>query len=257
MEEKNKKGKDIIIGILIGIIIILVIALIVISYIKSSTPSCVKETITSQNSINDEIIEKENAIDTSKENNSTQINGMSDMISKKKAAYGSLEKFFENYVKNVPLKYDSNSNLVSYSVSDLTDKEISMAVWRYIYNSKNGITDNSKLTKEEVYSYIDIYLNLNNYSLKTMSISEDNIFGLEENNGIYKISASQTEFSFPNFEITDVTYDLYTGKVNVNGNQYSLQMGTGNKINESKINLEIMYNGTNGAFNLIKMTVSK
>ena len=254
MEKKDEKGKNIIIGILIGIIVCLTIVLVFVSYnkfiVKNETNS------STNNSVNN--ASQNNEIDGNDEkNNVTTINGMNDTISQKKSAFGSLEKYFENYVKYIPLRYDKNSNLVSYSVSDLTDREISMAVWRYIYKTKEGLSENSKLTKEEVYSYIDTYLNLKNYSLKTMNISENNIFGLEENNGIYKISASGTEFSFPNFEISDATYDLNTGKVIVNGNQYSLEDGTGNKIKGNKINLEIKYNGTNGAFNLINVTISK
>ena len=254
MEKNDEKGKNIIIGILIGIIVCLTIVLVFVSYnkfiVKNETNS------STNNSVNN--ASQNNEIDGNDEkNNVTTINGMNDTISQKKSAFGSLEKYFENYVKYIPLRYDKNSNLVSYSVSDLTDREISMAVWRYIYKTKEGLSENSKLTKEEVYSYIDTYLNLENYSLKTMNISENNIFGLEENNGIYKISASGTEFSFPNFEISDATYDLNTGKVIVNGNQYSLEDGTGNKIKGKKINLEIKYNGTNGAFNLINVTISK
>ncbi len=254
MEKNDEKGKNIIIGILIGIIVCLTIVLVFVSYnkfiVKNETNS------STNNSVNN--ASQNNEIDGNDEkNNVTTINGMNDTISQKKSAFGSLEKYFENYVKYIPLRYDKNSNLVSYSVSDLTDREISMAVWRYIYKTKEGLSENSKLTKEEVYSYIDTYLNLENYSLKTMNISENNIFGLEENNGIYKISASGTEFSFPNFEISDATYDLNTGKVIVNGNQYSLEDGTGNKIKGNKINLEIKYNGTNGAFNLINVTISK
>ena len=254
MEKNDEKGKNIIIGILIGIIVCLTIVLVFVSYnkfiVKNETNS------STNNSVNN--ASQNNEIDDNDEkNNVTTINGMNDTISQKKSAFGSLEKYFENYVKYIPLRYDKNSNLVSYSVSDLTDREISMAVWRYIYKTKEGLSENSKLTKEEVYSYIDTYLNLENYSLKTMNISENNIFGLEENKGIYKISASGTEFSFPNFEISDATYDLNTGKVIVNGNQYSLEDGTGNKIKEKIKNLEIKYNGTNGAFNLINVTISK
>jgi len=256
MEEKNEKGKNIIIVVLIGIIICLVIALIFVSFKKFIVKN---ENITNDsNNISDKR-QDEDVIENQNDNQviTSNINGMSDTISQKKSAFGSLEKYFENYAKYIPLKYDNDSNLISYSVTDLTDKDISMAVWRYIYKTKNGLSENSKLTKEEVYSYIDTYLNLENYTLKTMSISDENIFGLDESNGVYLIKADATDFSFPDFEILNVTYDLVTGNIKATGNEYSLEMGTGNKIINNKIELEIKYNDTNGAFNLVKMNVSK
>ena len=132
-----------------------------------------------------------------------------------------------------------------------------MAVWRYIYKTKNGLSENSKLTKEEVLSYLNNYLNLNNYSIKTMQITNDNIFGLEERNGYYIISATPTEFDFPMFEVSDVSYDINTGDVKVIAREYYIEMGTSKKVYDKNIDLDIKYNGTNSAFNLIKMTVSK
>ena len=156
----------------------------------------------------------------------------------------------------IPVKY-GESNLISYSVSELTDKDISMAVWRYIYKNKNGLTSESKLTKEEVLSYLNTYLNLDNYTIKPMQISNNNIFGLEENNGYYIISATPTEFDIPMFEVSKVSYDINTGEVKVIAKEYYIEMGTSKKIYNNNIILDIKYNETNGAFNLLKMNVEK
>ena len=115
---------------------------------------------------------------------------------------------FQEYIKYIPLRYE-NSSLSSYNASDLTNKEISMAVWRYIYYINEGFSADgeTKLSQEKVNNYLKEYLNLENYDLMEMEITDNQAFGLKKNGNDYVIKVQATEFSFSNFEVTNILYD--------------------------------------------------
>jgi len=87
----------------------------------------------------------------------------------------------ENYLKYLPIHWENNEQ-PSYEVKDLTDKEISMTVWRYIVWNY-GLTDlKSSMPVSHVNSFIGDFLNLDNYNIKDMKITDNHFFGLEKQN---------------------------------------------------------------------------
>ena len=133
-----------------------------------------------------------------------------------------------------------------------------MLVWKYIYFSNDGFKEGgSKLTKQEIDSYLLSRLNLKDYTVKTRDLTNENNFGLEEKDGVYTITSNQTSFEFSKFEIENVSYDLKTGDVTIIGNQYYLEMGTSKKVISGKIKFDLKYNDNTDSFNLIQVTVEE
>jgi len=161
---------------------------------------------------------------------------------------------FQEFIKYIPLKY-VNSALVDYKPSELTDKDISMAVWRYIYYKNDGFKSSEpKLTKEEVDDYLKKYLNLDNYEVKEMDIVDNHIFGLKKSGNNYVISVQATEFSFAKFDVTNIIYDDNNKEITIYANEYYYEMGSSDKIVNSTATIKVKHNGDN--FNLISFTIN-
>lgn len=175
-------------------------------------------------------------------------------INQLKKENGTLEKYFNEYISFIPIKYDAHTNLLSYTVNDLTDKDISMAVWRYIYKINNGFSENG-ISTSKVNEYIENYLGLTNYEVKLMEESDEHAFGLSKDNNKYHITAWATEFSFASFEVNKVNYDLNKNTVSINGNNIYYEMDSNNKIIENVINLELKYNDKTNSFQIVKFDV--
>lgn len=127
----------------------------------------------------------------------------------------------ENYLKYLPIHWENNEQS-SYEVKNLTDKEISMTVWRYIVWNY-GLTDlKSSMPVSHINSFIGNFLNLNNYNIKDMEITDNYFFGLEKQNDNYIASLGTSEYTFPKYRITDIKYDINKKEILVYFDTYTL-----------------------------------
>ena len=148
--------------------------------------------------------------------------------------------YFEDYISNIPVHY-VNDKATSYKVSDLTDEEISMFVWRYIWSLKANIKP--ELDDSTINSLVKSYLNLDNYKVKELefSIEENkpwNIFELKHENGKYIASVYPTEFSFLNYRVKDVKYNSKDKEISVFFDSYVDSMGI-SKMGEGIVILKV------------------
>jgi len=235
--EENIKRKSNLKKIIIGLLFLLV-GLILIYFAYSSS-------LKDDNSNNND---NNQAGDTDNNNQSELEEKINSIVND----YDNLTEYFNQYIEYVPIRYE-NSNLASYTALDLTDQEISMAIWRYIYYQNDGLLDTAMLTVEEVNLYLKEYLNLDNYEIQELEKNDESPFGLKLQDDNYVISANQTDFSFVSFEVVDVNTDYSTNKVLVYANQ--LDNSSENLGILNTITLELQYN--DDYFNIVSFTVNE
>ena len=236
--EENIKRKSNLKKIIIGLLFLLV-GLILIYFAYSTS-------LKDDNSNNND---NNQAGDTDNNNQSELEEKINSIVND----YDNLTEYFNQYIEYVPIRYE-NSNLASYTALDLTDQEISMAIWIYIYYQNDGLLDTAMLTVEEVNLYLKEYLNLDNYEIQGLEKNDESPFGLELQDDNYVISANQTDFSFANFEVVDVNTDYSTNKVLVYANQIDTSLDNSGSILNT-ITLELQYN--NDYFNIVSFTVNE
>lgn len=235
--EENIKRKSNLKKIIIGLLFLLV-GLILIYFAYSTS-------LKDDNSNNND---NNQAGDTDNNNQSELEEKINSIVND----YDNLTEYFNQYIEYVPIRYE-NSNLASYTALDLTDQEISMAIWRYIYYQNDGLLDTAMLTVEEVNLYLKEYLNLDNYEIQKLEKNDESPFGLELQDDNYVISANQTDFSFVSFEVVDVNTDYSTNKVLVYANQ--LDNSSENLGILNTITLELQYN--DDYFNIVSFIVNE
>ena len=136
--EENIKRKSNLKKIIIGLLFLLV-GLILIYFAYSTS-------LKDDNSNNND---NNQAGDTDNNNQSELEEKINSIVND----YDMLTEYFNQYIEYVPNRYE-NSNLASYTALDLTDLEISMAIWRYIYYQNDGLLDTAMLSVEEVNLYL-------------------------------------------------------------------------------------------------------
>lgn len=235
--EENIKRKSNLKKIIIGLLFLLV-GLILIYFAYSTS-------LKDDNSNNND---NNQAGDTDNNNQSELEEKINSIVND----YDNLTEYFNQYIEYVPIRYE-NSNLASYTALDLTDQEISMAIWIYIYYKNDGLLDTAMLTVEEVNLYLKEYLNLDNYEIQELEKNDESPFGLKLQDDNYVISANQTDFSFVSFEVVDVNTDYSTNKVLVYANQ--LDNSSENLGILNTITLELQYN--DDYFNIVSFTVNE
>lgn len=191
------------------------------------------------------------------ENNNLQIENKFDNIPDEIGNNTESEIYFLEYLNYIPLRY-VNSNLSDYSMSNLTKREISMSIWRYIWNNSNNYSSNAserKMSEKEINIFLNKFFNFTNYAVEEMQIKDDFVFGLEKNNGYYVASSVATDYSFANFDIKDIKYDENPKMVIITADNYYLEMGSSEKKVISEVIIELKKNDNN--FNMISFKVNK
>jgi len=162
--------------------------------------------------------------------------------------------YFEDYIKHIPQRYVDNK-LASYKTTELTDKEISMFVWRYI--SEISGTDYN-LSVEHINMILKNYLDLDNYQVKEMEIETEptpgeswHIFGLKKENDKYVISVVPTEFSFSKYRVKEIEYNHNNREIIVYFDIYS----TSYFMFKEGYGKAILKGNSTGSFNIVEVII--
>lgn len=157
-----------------------------------------------------------------------------------------LKKYFNGYDKlgieimleNIYLKYLPDKD-TSYSVSSLSDNDISMSVWKYIYYTSGGwLSDNLSRTNGEIEEFLERLYGLKDYNVKNLQIDDKNIFGLTKNNNKYTISVTPTEYGMTGYHVNNIEYNSTEKIVSVYFEKYMegmLTVKTGEGVAKFKV----------------------
>ena len=115
-----------------------------------------------------------------------------------------LEKYYLYYLPNKD---------ISFTIKDLSDKDISMISWLYINNYTEGY--NRTIEKNRVDNFISEYLNLQDYKIKNMKQEDNSGFGLEEKDNKYVISSPSGEWMLPVYRAKNISYDQKNQEIKV------------------------------------------
>ena len=118
----------------------------------------------------------------------------------------------EDIVSAIPFKFDSNGNILSYSVSDLTNADINYAIAQYIItNAKSDSKDRVMMEKAKIEDVFKRFLNINSFDVNVKNKGAYSLETISENGKeYYKIVYPEvaTEFdSLKLFGIDKMKYD--------------------------------------------------
>ena len=197
---ENKKNN----GLIVAFIILLIVAVLSIGgtiyfYYKSlnvnnkedSTQNCISES------------------GLNEENNNNGLDKLKQIVPFKEYDELGMLTYLEKYYLN----YLPNKNQ-SFAVKDLSDEDISMVSWLYIYNYTEY--NNRSIAKYRVDNFLNEYFDLHNYSLKDLKNEDNYSFGLKENNNQYEISIPIGEWMLPVYRAKSITYEESSKEIKIN-----------------------------------------
>lgn len=213
--EKKKNN-----GLIVAFIIVIVVAVLGIGgafyfYNKSLTTisndckSCMDKC-----DLNEEILDKKTNDNENKTSEEIKVNSNNNLDELKK-----IEPFKEYdelgiliYLEKYYLNYLPNKNQ-SFLVKDLSDEDISLVSWLYIYDHTEN--NNRSIAKYHIDNFLNEYFDLHNYELKTIKNEDEYSFGLKKENNQYVISIPSGEWMFPVYRAKSFVYDQSSKEIKV------------------------------------------